>query len=128
MPHTDEGLPYVGQETSREAAEAAAEFADSKRKRVANAIHTHTTSPFKPQYDPGITDQEGQGITGIGPQTYTPRRKELSDRGLVEDSGKTRRTRSGCRAIVWVSTVRMTQDVLDTGSVKDIAKLGLFRR
>ena len=50
----------------------------------------------------GATDYETQQATGIGPQTQTPARLELERGGIVQDSGKTRKTPSGRPAIVWV--------------------------
>lgn len=50
----------------------------------------------------GATDDEGESVLGIKPQSYTPRRGELVDLGLVVDSGKRRKTESGRAAAVWV--------------------------
>lgn len=52
----------------------------------------------------GLTDEEGSALSGIGPSTYRPRRCELVQAGLVRDSGRTRRVRSGRNAVVWVAT------------------------
>jgi hypothetical protein len=51
----------------------------------------------------GLTDEEGGIALGIKPQSYTPRRGELTDAGLVRDSGRKRPTSSGCGAIIWVA-------------------------
>lgn len=52
----------------------------------------------------GLTDDEGERLTGIKPQTYTPRRGELARAGYIERSGYKRPTQSGCPAAVWVAT------------------------
>ena len=51
----------------------------------------------------GATDDEGEAVLGIKPQTYTPRRGELVALGLVVDSGRRRNTASGRPAAVWVT-------------------------
>lgn len=51
--------------------------------------------------DRGATDEELQLALGINPNTQRPRRVELLMRGLIEDSGTTRLTRSGSKAVVW---------------------------
>lgn len=50
----------------------------------------------------GSTDEEAQDGLGMNPSTQRPRRVELCRAGLVVDSGTTRPTRSGRRAVVWV--------------------------
>jgi len=51
----------------------------------------------------GMTDQEIQNQLGMDPSTQRPRRVELVERGLVIDSGTTRKTRAGRSATVWVA-------------------------
>ncbi len=51
----------------------------------------------------GMTDEEGGIALSIKPQSYTPRRGELEEAGLVRDSGMKRPTSSGCAAMVWVA-------------------------
>lgn len=51
----------------------------------------------------GLTDEEGTDATGLPPSTYRPRRVELVQSGLIRDSGRTRPTRSGRKAVVWVA-------------------------
>lgn len=50
----------------------------------------------------GLTDDEGEALLTIKPQTYTPRRGELVRRHLVVDSGERRPTSSGRPAAVWI--------------------------
>ena len=52
----------------------------------------------------GATDEEGMAAIGMGGSTWRPRRCELVVRGLVRDSGQTRLTKSGRKAVVWVAT------------------------
>jgi len=52
----------------------------------------------------GMTDSEIFAATArrISENTLRPRRVELWDDALIKDSGRTRKTRSGFQAIVWV--------------------------
>jgi hypothetical protein len=52
----------------------------------------------------GATDEEIQHGLQMNPSTQRPRRVELVRAGLVADSGRTRKTNSGCKAVVWVTT------------------------
>ncbi len=56
----------------------------------------------------GATDDEGEAVLGIKPQTYTPRRGELVKLGAVVDSGRRRKTGSGRPAAVWVAATSAT--------------------
>ncbi len=51
----------------------------------------------------GSTDEEGEKALGIKLRTYSPRRGELVDYGLVTNSGRRRRTDAGRSAAVWVA-------------------------
>lgn len=51
----------------------------------------------------GMTDEEIQRGLAMDPSTERPRRIELVRKGLVMDSGRTRRTTSGRQATVWVA-------------------------
>lgn len=53
----------------------------------------------------GLTDEELQTLLNMGASTQRPRRIELTQAGLVRDSGTTRRTRSGRQAVVWVAVI-----------------------
>ena len=52
----------------------------------------------------GLCDHEGMAVTGLGPNTYRPRRVALEMRGLVRDSGLRRKTLAGRYAVAWVAT------------------------
>lgn len=52
----------------------------------------------------GATDQEIQDFLEMDPSTERPRRRELELQGIIIDSGRTRPTRSGRQAVVWVET------------------------
>jgi hypothetical protein len=53
----------------------------------------------------GATDEEIQHALYMNPSTQRPRRVGLVDDGSVRDSGRTRKTRSGRQAVVWVSVL-----------------------
>ena len=50
----------------------------------------------------GMTDDELEVTLDIFLDTVRPRRRGLVIDGIVEDSGKTRLTRRGRRAVVWI--------------------------
>jgi len=52
----------------------------------------------------GATDEELMDGTGIAPNTLRPRRRELQIMGRVKNSGATRPTKSGRKAVVWIAT------------------------
>lgn len=51
----------------------------------------------------GATDEEIQDGLAMNPSTERPRRIELIDAGLAQDSGTTRKTRAGRSATVWTA-------------------------
>ena len=51
----------------------------------------------------GLTDEEIQDQMDMPPSTERPRRVELVAAGLVKDSGRVRKTRSGRKAVVWIA-------------------------
>lgn len=51
----------------------------------------------------GLTDEEIQERLNMVGNTARPRRRELQLAGRVRDSGKTRPTRRGRKAVVWVA-------------------------
>lgn len=79
--------------TSAEAAERAEPKAATQRAFVLDR--------FREWPENGWTDDELAEATGMNPSTLRPRRIELVNAGLVEDSGEKRPTRSGRRATVW---------------------------
>lgn len=92
--HADQlPIPFSNDTTSREAAESVREQLSRLRGRVLEAI---VSGPD------GATDEEIQLYCALGGNTERPRRGELEKLGLIRDSGRTRRTASGRRAIVWV--------------------------
>jgi predicted transcriptional regulator len=52
----------------------------------------------------GLTDLEIEEQTGLAGSTVRPRRVELVRLGLVRDSGRTRETKSGRKATIWIMT------------------------
>lgn len=51
----------------------------------------------------GATDEEMQELIPLTPNTQRPRRVELVKGKFVVDSGRTRKTRGGDEAVVWVA-------------------------
>ena len=84
--------PRNGTDTSHYAAESMEETAASLRDRVLDLIRA---------YQDGLTTDEIEMRLGINHQTISPRVWELHKRGLIGDSGKRRRTRSGRWARVY---------------------------
>ena len=90
-------MKYVAHRpTSLEAAMFAQTFAGKAREQV--FLHILKSG------EKGATDDEIQQALEMKHQTETPRRIELEELRLIEDSGIVRVTRSGARAIVWVTT------------------------
>lgn len=88
-------VPYVASSpTSRAAADEAVPTAGTERRRVWDF--------FESRGDYGATDEEAQEALGMNPSTERPRRVELVQRKLIEDSGRRRETRAGRKAVVWV--------------------------
>jgi hypothetical protein len=50
----------------------------------------------------GATDEEMQRVLAMFANTQRPRRRELQLWGYITDSGRTRLTKSGRAAVVWV--------------------------
>ena len=77
-------------QTSYDAAVRAVEGSENQKKRVWDFLKGRTA-----------TDEEIQQALGMNPSTQRPRRIELVEAGLVEDSGETRETTAGRRAAIW---------------------------
>lgn len=88
------GLPYQPHsKTSRKTAEKMIGKVGSARWRIHGRLCELGNR--------GATDEELQLALNINPSTQRPRRIELLERGLIEDSGMIRKTRSGSKAVVW---------------------------
>ena len=81
--------------TSVAAAEQVEPHAGTLRARVLEEIRRHGAD--------GATDENVQDALWINPSTERPRRIECVEAGLVIDSGRTRPTRSGRAAAVWIA-------------------------
>jgi hypothetical protein len=97
-------MTFDGPDTSHEAARRIAGGAQDLRSKVLDHIRGEPD---------GATDEEIQEALGMNPSTERPRRTELMQRrpqdspkcmrlGLIRDSGRRRKTRSGCPAIIWM--------------------------
>lgn len=80
--------------TSHEAEETVRPHAQADRERIENLISTTLNH--------GATCQEVEDMLHMPHQTASARISGLRKLGILVDSGRTRKTRSGCRAIVWV--------------------------
>lgn len=89
-------------ETSRAAAIAILESADTLRGRVYRYIADHLNRD-------GVTDEQIQIGLQMNPSTQRPRRVELVEQGLVRDSGRTVETRSSRKATVWELVPKPTE-------------------
>lgn len=89
-PPTAPHVPHSA--TSREAARAIRPAISALHQALLEVLREHPA---------GLTDEEMQAAASMQPSTQRPRRGELVARGVVVDSGETRPTRSGRRAVVW---------------------------
>ena len=87
-------LPHNGTATSKAAA-AAKTNAESDRAKMLAA--------YELAGETGMTDDEMHVLTGLNPDSIRPRRGELIRDGLVNETSKTRKTRKGCMATVYVA-------------------------
>ncbi len=96
----NDGLPPYQRhsDTSRTAAVAVASSGKPHidRERVMNYLMSRG--------DEGATDEEMQNGIPLAQNSQRPRRIECCQGGLVRDSGRTRKTKSGRKAVVWVVT------------------------
>lgn len=60
----------------------------------------------------GATDEELQLALGMSGNTERPARVTLTARGMVADSGTTRKTLAGRNAVVWIATDAAEQEML----------------
>ena len=96
QPDLFDSLPYVpGSATSKAAAESMQPKAGTLRWKVWKWIHWCATN--------GATDDECQKMLHMDPSTQRPRRIELEKVGLVIKTDRTRPTRSGRHAAVYVA-------------------------
>ena len=86
-------LPYQKHSpTSKAAAESI-----SDNKRIIDQLKIFEA--IRDSHD-GLTDEQGQSLTGINGNTYRPRRGELQKMGYLYPEG-IRNTKSGRKAAVW---------------------------
>lgn len=89
-------IAHSNDTTSKAAADSIEHIAPTMRKRVFDAIRDADSK--------GMTDDELEVALDMTHQSASARRRELVKSGDVIDSGKTRETRSGRSAIVWVTS------------------------
>lgn len=88
--------------TSIAAAESVQPHAAALRAKVLEAIQAAG--------EQGLTDLECQELLSMPGDTQRPRRRELEQAGLIKDSGRTRATRYGKEAVVWVAVEAKQHD------------------
>lgn len=81
--------------TTRKAAKTAIE-------PVAGNLRDQVLAMIKGAGVDGLTDEEMQDASAMGANTQRPRRRELVEGGDIVDSRRTRPTRAGHAAVVWV--------------------------
>lgn len=95
--------PYVpSSATSKAAAKAVAP--------ALNRLETEVYSAILASGSVGMTDDDIEVRTGLTHQSASARRRTLVLRGSVEDSGRTRTTRHGRPASVWVAVKKGTSE------------------
>lgn len=95
------GTPYARDSpTSRDAAERIEPSADTLRRMVLDHVRG---------CQGGATCDEVEEKLGLRHQTASARLWELHKAGLVVDSGRTRKTRSGRSAVVWVGAAELAR-------------------
>ena len=84
---------------------------DFTRREAYDRIETHAATLRQRVYlaiieagGSGCTDYELQERLIMPGNTERPRRIELLKQGLIRDSGRTRESSSGRRAVVWIAT------------------------
>lgn len=87
-------IPHNGTQTSIEAARSMRLAAATQEARVYDYIKSRGAE--------GATDDEGQRDLGIDAHSYCPRRISLERKACIRKTDRTRPTRSGRRAAVWV--------------------------
>lgn len=93
--------PYVkGSDTSQDAAESMEPHLARLQNRIFGLFELWSQGEL--HFHKGWTDDELECHTKLPHQTVSARRRELVLKGLIEDSGERRKTRSGRKAVVWV--------------------------
>jgi len=93
----DETAPFQQHSfTSKQAADQIQESAKTLRAKLFRFI--------KSRGEYGCTDEEAQTSLPMLPSTQRPRRVELSNLGLIQKNGQTRKTKSNRNAAVWIAS------------------------
>ncbi len=90
--------------SSRNAPPGTSEVSAERIAPKASALRLQVLAVIVAAGPTGLTDDEGERLSAIKVQTYTPRRGELAKAGFIERSDRKRLTLSGCPAAVWVAT------------------------
>lgn len=73
---------------------------------VSGALRRQVYEFIRERGQSGATDEEIIAALDMSPSTARPRRIELVQAGFVQNSGSTRRTKSGRNATVWIAAER----------------------
>ena len=94
--------PWNSTLTSQQAAESMEPHLARLEARVLKCIRFETWGHER--IVSGLTDKEGEVLTGLSHKTYSARRRALVQKGLVRETNVRRLTPSGRSAIVWKAT------------------------
>ena len=93
--------PYRGEPPAQSHSPTSLAAAESIRK-VIGPLHKRILEYLREvEHFGGSTDEEMQINLDMGANTQRPRRRELELMGKIQNSGTTRRTKSGREAVVW---------------------------
>lgn len=91
----------MGQETLPYQTHSPTSFAAAQAKTDAATQRAEVLAWFRVRGEHGATDEECQMAMGLAGSSQRPRRVELVNRGLLVDTGTTRKTMAGRTAAVW---------------------------
>jgi hypothetical protein len=90
--------PYEPPEPPAQRHSQTSKAAAAQIKKAIGPLHKLILAHLK---DKPSTDEEIMSALDMNGNTERPRRRELELMGKIEDSGKTRRTKSGRDAVIW---------------------------
>jgi hypothetical protein len=99
---TQAALDFTPAQASREAAERIEPDAKSLRGLILEYIREQTKVPDSEKQPKGATCWECEEARGIKHQTCSARIRDLRELGFIKASGRSRKTGSGCNAVVYV--------------------------
>jgi hypothetical protein len=79
---------------------------------VTGRLRTMVFDAIRESGDEGLTDDQIEVLLDLRHQTASARRRELVQQKWIRDSGRTRKTRSGSPATVWVVRTTYAEETL----------------